>query len=373
MDRIHEKMVKPSASKKINTDNKYKNQKFVLLFIIAWFFCVGLFIHVFGEIILPFVMGGVLAYILSPLVGKIRKYGISEGTSAFLVVIPFFALLSLSLLFLSPLLYQQVMKLIAVIPDYISGSYDSLITVVKKFDTLIPQMELAEIKASVAPEILGIGKWIKVLLTNVISNTFALINVMTLLLITPVVLFFLLKDWDGMREKIYSWLPKTKAQLIKECLSEMDRTISGYLRGQATVCLLLGVLYATGLWFAGLEFGLLIGIITGILSFIPYVGAITGFVISMIAALYQFNDWKNIALVAAIFISVQVFEGTFLTPKIIGGKVGLHPLWIIFAILAGGVLLGFVGVLIAVPLAAMIGVLVRHGVKAYLASPFYND
>jgi predicted PurR-regulated permease PerM len=299
--------------------------------------------------------------------------GFSKTTSSLLVVVPFFVLLILIFLFLSPLLYQQVMKLIGLTPEYISSFYGFLLSIVERFDRLIPQVEFAEIKASVAPEVLGLGKWIKVLLTNIISNTFALINMITLLLKLPVVLYFLLKDWDAMREKIYSWLPKKKSQLIKECLSEMDKTISGYLRGQAMVCLILACLYAIGLWIAGLEFGILIGIITGVLSFIPYVGAFTGFVISMIAAIYQFNDWQSIAMVAVAFGTVQVLEGAFLTPKIIGGKVGLHPLWIIFAILAGGFLLGFVGVLIAVPLAAMIGVLVRYGVKAYLASPFYND
>lgn len=366
-------MVKPSVTKKINSNNEYNNKKFVLIFIISWFFIVGLFIHIFGDIILPFVMGGVLSYILSPLVAKIKKRGFSSTASSMLVVVPFFTVLTLGFLFLSPLLYQQIMKLTGLIPDYIASFYHSLITLAESFDRLIPQMEIAEIKKNMAPEILGIGKWVKVLLNNIISNTFALINLVTLLLITPVVLYFLLKDWDCMREKIYSWLPKGKAKLIKECLSEMDTTISGYLRGQATVCLILACLYATGLWFSGLEFGILIGIITGILSFIPYVGAITGFVISMIAAVYQFNDWQSIAIVAVAFGSVQVLEGAVLTPKIIGNKVGLHPLWIIFVILAGGFLLGFVGVLIAIPLAAMIGVLVRHGVKAYLASPFYND
>ncbi len=366
-------MAKSSVPKKVNSDSEYNNKKFVLIFIISWFCVVGLFIHVFGDIILPFIMGAVLSYILSPLVTKVKKMGFSKTTSSLLVVTPFFTILTLAFLFLSPLLYQQVMKLTALVPDYISSFYHTIIAMTEKFDQLIPQMELAEIKTSMAPEILGIGKWVKVLLNNIVSNTFALINLVTLLLITPVVIYFLLKDWDSMREKIYSWLPKGKAKLIKECLTEMDTMISGYLRGQATICLILAFLYAFGLWFVGLEFGILIGIIAGVLSFIPYVGAITGFVISMIAAIYQFNDWQSIALVAATYGSIQVLEGVFLTPKIIGGKVGLHPLWIIFAILAGGFLLGFVGVLIAVPLAAMIGVLVRHGVKAYLASPFYND
>ncbi|MFQ6017021.1 MAG: AI-2E family transporter, partial [Kiloniellaceae bacterium] len=186
-----------------------------------------------------------------------------------------------------------------------------------------------------------------------------------------VVAFYLLRDWDRIVGKVDGWLPRAHAGTIREQALEVDRRLAGFLRGQGTVCLLLGVFYALALSLAGLDFGLVVGLIAGLLSFIPYVGAIVGLLASVGLAVVQFDDWVRIAIVAGIFFAGQAVEGNYLTPKLVGGRVGLHPVWVIFGLLAGGALFGFVGVLLAVPAAAVIGVAVRFALDRYMASSYY--
>ena len=200
----------------------------------------------------------------------------------------------------------------------------------------------------------------------------AFANLISLLVITPVVAFYLLRDWDRLIARIDTWLPRDHAETIRERVREVDRTLAGFLRGQGTVCLILGLFYAIALSIAGLDFGLVVGLVAGLLSFIPYVGAIIGLVLSVGLALLQFDDWLRVAIVAGIFFVGQAVEGNFLTPKLVGESVGLHPVWIIFGLLAGGALFGFVGVLLAVPAAAVIGVGVRFALDRYLQSPYYR-
>jgi predicted PurR-regulated permease PerM len=214
--------------------------------------------------------------------------------------------------------------------------------------------------------------WGTNLLGQVISGGVAIANLISLLVITPVVAFYLLRDWDRIVARVDTWLPRGHAGAIREQAREIDRTLAGFLRGQGTVCLILGVFYAIGLTLAGLDFGLVVGLVAGLLSFIPYVGAIVGLVLSVGLALVQFDDWLRIAVVAGIFFVGQAVEGNFLTPKLVGESVGLHPVWIIFGLLAGGALFGFVGVLLAVPAAAVIGVGVRFALGRYMQSPYYH-
>jgi predicted PurR-regulated permease PerM len=199
-----------------------------------------------------------------------------------------------------------------------------------------------------------------------------LINLVSLLVITPVVAFYLLRDWDRIVIQIDSWLPRRYAETIREQVRAVDATLAGFLRGQGTVCLILAIYYGLGLSLAGLDFGLVIGLVAGLLSFVPYVGAIVGLLLSVGLALVQFDAWLPIAIVAAVFILGQVVEGNFLTPKLVGESVGLHPVWIIFALLAGGTLFGFVGLLLAIPAAAVIGVGVRFALDRYLVSAYYK-
>ena len=208
---------------------------------------------------------------------------------------------------------------------------------------------------------------------TLLSGGLAIVNVLALVFITPIVTFFLLRDWDEMVARIDKWLPRQWAPVIREQATLIDETLAGFVRGQSLVCLLLGTFYAIGLTIVGLEFGIVIGMLAGILSFIPYVGTIVGFVLSVGLAFAQYPDWLPIFIVVGIFLAGQAIEGNFLTPKLVGERVGLHPVWVIFALLAGGSLFGFVGVLLAVPVAAVIGVLARFALGRYLQSGYYND
>jgi predicted PurR-regulated permease PerM len=199
----------------------------------------------------------------------------------------------------------------------------------------------------------------------------AIANLLSLFFITPVVTFYLLRDWDRIVAKIDALLPRQHAGVIRAQSREIDTTLAGFARGQATVCLILATYYATALMIAGLPFGLVVGMAAGLLTFIPYLGAIGGFVIAFGIALVNFDGWSGPIAVAAIFAAGQVVEGNVLTPKLVGDRVGLHPVWIIFALLAGGTLFGFLGLLLAVPVSAGIGVLVRFALSRYLASPVY--
>jgi len=180
-----------------------------------------------------------------------------------------------------------------------------------------------------------------------------------------------LRDWDRIIEKVDSWLPRDRADLIRGQVRQIDETLAGFARGQALVCLVLGVFYAVGLSVVGLEFGMAVGFVTGLISFVPYFGMLFGFAAGIGIAIAQFGEIAPVLLVAAVFGAGQIIEGNFLTPKLVGERVGLHAVWIIFALLAGGSLFGFLGVLLAVPIMAVIGVLARFLLAQYLDSPMY--
>jgi predicted PurR-regulated permease PerM len=225
------------------------------------------------------------------------------------------------------------------------------------------------IRATLADNIKIIG----VMLRKILSKSFALFNLISLILITPIVTFYMLRDWDRFVSKVNSLLPRKSKKSIRKQAKEIDRALAGFIRGQLSVCLLLGCYYGIGLHLINLDLGIVIGFFAGLLSFIPYVGSITGFILSILMALAQFNDLLPVVLVVFVFVSGQFIEGNFLTPMLVGENVGLHPVWIMFALLAGGVLLGFLGLLIAVPTAAVIGVLIRHAIDNYKHSSLYLE
>jgi len=199
------------------------------------------------------------------------------------------------------------------------------------------------------------------------------VNFVVFIVVVPVVAFYMLLDWDRMVAKVDGWLPRDHAPQIRAIARQIDKVLSGFVRGQVSVCLILGSFYAIALMLAGLNFGLIAGAIAGGLTFIPYVGAVIGGVLSIGLALYQFwGDWMSIGIVAGIFVAGQFLEGNVITPRLVGSSVGLHPLWLIFALSAFGTLFGFVGMLVAVPVAAVIGVLARFALDRYLEGRLYR-
>lgn len=211
------------------------------------------------------------------------------------------------------------------------------------------------------------------MLQTALGSAMSLFNVLMLVVLVPVITFYLLMDWDHMVARIDALLPRDHAPVIRQLASDIDKTLASFIRGQGTVCLILGIFYAVALMLVGLNFGLVAGAIAGALTFIPYVGALVGGALSIGLALFQFwGEWYWIAAVAGIFAIGQFFEGNILTPNLVGSSIGLHPVWLIFALTAFGTLFGFVGMLVAVPVAAAIGVLARFAIDRYQGSRLYR-
>ncbi|HYZ63053.1 MAG TPA: AI-2E family transporter, partial [Acetobacteraceae bacterium] len=214
--------------------------------------------------------------------------------------------------------------------------------------------------------------WLGTSIARLLGGGFAIFNVFTLVTVTPVVAFYLLRDWPRAVARIDSWLPRRYAGVLRAQAREVDRILSAWLRGQAICCVVLAVFYAVSLSLVGLDLGLIVGIAAGLLSFIPYVGSITGGVTSIALALAQFH-WQGVAVVAGVFVLGQLLEGYVIYPRFLGDRVELHAVWVIFALFAGGAVFGFLGVLLAVPTAAAIGVLARFWLRRYLNSPLYLE
>jgi predicted PurR-regulated permease PerM len=271
-----------------------------------------------------------------------------------------------------PAVVSQIATLIERAPDYLAAIQREASALIEMLrDRLDPgtQQKLKSVLGGSADKILT---WATEVLGGIISGGVAFFNFVALMVITPVVAFYLLRDWDRMVAKADDWLPRRHQETIRRLAREVDETLAGFLRGQGMVCLSLATFYAIGLTLAGLDFGLVVGLIAGFLSFIPYVGSLVGLVLSVGLALAQFDSWISVGVVAVVFFVGQALEGNVLTPKLVGEKVGLHPVWVMFALLAGGALFGFVGVLLAVPVAAIVGVGVRFALSQYRLSPYYT-
>lgn len=342
-----------------------------------WVACLGalvLFLYLFSGILTPFVAALILAYLLDPVVDRLERWKFSRLTATCLVLLLFLLFFIVMLLAFAPLLVNQLSALIAKLPDYISR-LQSLINEQGGpfFERLGGQERLKEVQGQLASGAGEAAKWLGTLLTSLVSGGGIVLNLISLLVLTPIIAFYMIIDWDRMVARVDSWLPLAYRETICELAREMDRSVAGFLRGQAILCILLGLFYAVALSLAGLNFGFVIGIVSGLVSFIPYVGSLTGLVLSVGVAVAQFwPDWTMILVILAIFAAGQFLEGNILQPKLLGSAIGLHPVWLMFALLAFGSLFGFVGVMLAVPLAAVIGVLVRFALRQYLASPLYH-
>lgn len=324
------------------------------------------------SVLLPFVAGMAVAYFLDPAADRLEAWGCSRAIATSIITATFFTLLLLAILLVVPLLQKQIVDFAARVPHYVDALRGWLTVLLERVQSRISPQELDSLRGAITKYLGEALTWMGTLVTGIWSGGVALANLLALVVITPVVCFYLLRDWDRMVTKIDGWLPRQQADMIRAQMRLIDETLAGFVRGQGLVCLILGLYYGVGLTMAGLDFGLVVGFGAGIISFIPYVGSLLGLVVSLGLALGQFNQWQDIAVVAGVFVTGQLMEGYVLSPKLVGERVHLHPVWIIFALLAGGALMGFVGVLLAVPVAAVIGVLGRFSLERYLASPLYH-
>ena len=351
--------------------NFSEKSNFGIWLVLFVLFCSA--VYVLRSVLLPFVLGIILGYLFDPLATKLEKLKMSRTWATMFVFLIVILLAVPVFILLLGVVEEQLSVFISAVPKYISSFIQKLEPILQTLQEYIPALEPENMKEILSQNMSQTFTFSANLLQGLLKNSMAIVNVLSLLLITPVVAFYMLKDWDVFTKKVDNLLPRQSKKEIRSIFKQIDKALSGFLRGQVSVCVILGVYYALGLKLIGLELGALIGFIAGLISFIPYVGSITGFVLSMLLAFSQFNDWEHIVAVVAVFLIGQFFEGNFLTPKLVGDKVGLHPVWVMFALLAGGVLLGFLGLMIAVPVAAVIGILIRFLLQKYKKSRLYLE
>ena len=334
----------------------------IVFWVAALTFFVAL-LWLLSPISLPFVLGMAIAYVLDPLANQLSKRGVSGRLAAVLILGGFVVAFTLLVLLIAPVLASQLSAFIDNVPAYAF-----------RLQAFVSDPSHPWIKRIIGDNLTGADKSVGDLMNQALwPKGQALLSIFSLLIITPVVAFYLICDWDRMIAAVDRLIPVPQRETVRRLGREIDATIAAYVRGQSGLCLILGSYYATGLTFAGLSFGLLIGVISGLISFIPYVGSLTALILSLGVALAQFApDWTRIVIVAGIVLFGQFLEGNVLAPKLVGKSVGLHPVWLIFALFAFGYLFGFVGLLLAVPLAAGSRVLIRFALSRYFASPLYT-
>lgn len=344
---------------------------------VYWLIALLVFVTVLwllSGVLLPFVAGMALAYMLDPIADWLQRRGLGRVMATIVIVLTALLLFSLAMFLLVPMIASQIIQLLKYIPEAL-----------EVFETeILPKLDwlrefTRENEEGIKGQIAGVAKealgWVSSILGGLLSGGMALLGLISLLVVTPVVTFYLLIDWDNMVARIDSWLPLDHRENIRQIASDIDRAMAGFVRGQSMVCLLLGSFYAIALTIAQLRFGLIIGLGAGLISFVPYVGSVVGFVAATGMALAQ--GWPDpdlvyVLIIAGIFAIGQFLEGNIISPRLVGNSVGLHPVWLMFALFAFGYLFGFVGMLLAVPLAAAIGVVLRFMLQQYLRSPLYK-
>ncbi|RWD46140.1 AI-2E family transporter, partial [Mesorhizobium sp.] len=334
---------------------------------------LAIFLYVFSGILLPFVAGMVLAYFLDPVADRLQRLGLSRLMATIVILFAFIVVLVLAFVILIPVLASQMADFASKLPEYLT-----------RLQTLITSLDPRWLEEKFGVDANGLREGLNSLLTSgfgllttvftsIWSSGVALVSVVSLFVVTPVVAFYMLLDWDRMVAIVDSWVPRDYVQTVRAIANDINTATAGFVRGQGTLCLVLGAMYATGLTLTGLNFGILIGLFAGLISFIPYVGSLTGLVLAVGVAFVQFwPDWTMVAAVAGVFFVGQFIEGNILQPRLVGKSVGLHPVWLMFSLFAFGALFGFVGLLIAVPASAAVAVLVRFAISRYLESPLYK-
>ena len=338
---------------------KYWGIAALVFFVVLWFL---------GNIILPFLVGGAIAYFLDPIADRLQRAGMSRTAATALITVVAALVFAALVLSVIPTLIHQLAALIDAVPELVTQFQTFLVT---RFPELQDSTSTArQTLAQIAQAIQAQGGQ---LANGLISSALTVVGAVVFLVVVPVVAFYMLLDWDRMVARIDALIPRDHADTVRQLAREIDAVLAGFVRGQVSVCLILGTFYSVALMIAGLQFGLVVGAIAGAITFIPYVGSLVGGALAIGLALFQFwGDWMSIAIVAAIFAAGQFLEGNILTPRLVGKSVGLHPVWLLFALSAFGAVFGFVGMLVAVPVAAALGVFARFGIAQYQKSQLYR-
>jgi predicted PurR-regulated permease PerM len=371
-DQFVETMPTEPVTPPVRVYHATRAQRFALiigLLVVFW-----LALQLFASVLAPFVAAAVIAYALDPAATRLTKLGLPRGLAALLMILAVIAAVLLFALLLYPLVIVQVGLLVNRIPQYatlLQGWAREVLTHLQEnFGPDVVNDKLRDLVSGQAGSMLSL---VLSTVTGVLGSGFAIFNLLSLTVVTPVVGFYLLRDWPKVVRMVDSWLPYRYRDVIRAQAREVDRILSAWVRGQALCCLLLALYYAASLTVAGLDLGLIVGLMAGLLSFIPYVGSIVGGVTALGLALAQFPHWRGVAIVGAVLVIGQILEGYVIYPRFLGDRVELPAVWVIFALFAGGAAFGFLGVMLAVPVAATIGVLARFWLRRYLISPLYLD
>ncbi|MBV1926606.1 MAG: AI-2E family transporter [Rhodobacteraceae bacterium] len=321
-----------------------------------------------GDVLLPFVVGSTIAYFIDPMADRLERVGLSRMTATAAITFLAIFVFVIVVLLVVPTLVSQSLGLIEVMPQL---TRDLQAFLVKSFPSLLDET------STLRKTLISIGETIQSqggeVLNSLIGSALKIVNLLVFFVVVPVVTIYMLLDWDRMVARIDQLLPREHAPVIRRLASEIDATLASFIRGMGTVCLILGTYYAVALMLVGLQFGLVVGFIAGLVTFIPYLGALIGGTLAIGLALFQFwGDWMSIGMVVIVFVIGQMIEGNFLTPRLVGKSVGLHPVWLLLALSVFGTLFGFIGLLVAVPMAAALGVITRFAVGQYLGSSLYQ-
>ena len=343
-----------------------------------------LIVYLLGSTITPFAAGIVLGYLLDPIVLKLQRFGFNRLGGSLLILTVFVVTVVLFFILVAPVLGNQFIAFAQHLPGYAVRLQAFAVSegnaLIARYGGpwlealgLNQQLSSVQIQKSVGDFVAQSAQWLLDAFTRLVSGGAALFGFLSLLIVTPVVAFYILVDWDRLIAELDSWLPLDHRESLRRIAREINHALAGFIRGQSLVCLFLGVWYSVGLTLIGLDYGFLIGVVAGVLSFVPYVGSLTALLLSIGVALFQ--GWPSLKLFLLALTVVgtgQFLEGYVLSPQLVGKSIGVHPVWLMFALLAFGQLFGFVGLLIAVPTAAAIGVVARHLIGLYLTSPFYR-
>ncbi len=343
-----------------------------LLFWLGLILLVILALGLVQAILMPFAAGFAIAYILAPAVARLECRGVRRGLASLAVLVLFLFGLALVLVILVPLIQGQIVELITRVPHLVralQGQFGNLVLLLNQH---LPAEDVAKLRDVVDAKLAEAVTWLAGLVQGLITSSLAILNIVSLVVVTPIVTFFLLRDWEKMVAHIDFELPRQSLETIRGQARIVSDTLVGFVHGQALVCLILAIYYAVALTLAGLASGLALGLLIGVLAIIPFLGEATGFILAVALAASQYGTWTAILVVCGIFALGQLAEANFLTPTLVGDRIHLHPVWVIFALFAGGTLYGFVGVLVAVPAAAVIGVLARFALSRYRRSSLYD-
>jgi predicted PurR-regulated permease PerM len=308
---------------------------------------------------------------LDPAADRLQRWGLGRTTATLLITISFFIVLVVVLLLILPPLAAQAAELATQLPEYLERLRQRVVPTLAAFltrfdvDLDLSAEGLFRRYSTQGMEVLVAAG------TGLLQSGVALLNLVSLIFVTPIVTFYLLRDWDRMVAKVWALIPPDLEPTLRRLAADIDEVLAGFIRGQGLVCLFLALFYGFGLWLVGLRYGLIIGLLTGFFSFIPYIGMTLGLVVGLAVAAFQFQDLLMIGVVAGVFALGQFIEGNLISPRLVGSRIHLHPVWVIFAVLAGTVLAGVLGTLLAVPVAGVIGVLLRFALECYRTSPLY--